>query len=220
MGLFLVADGLGGLIGGELAAQLVIELLPPLLRKCLRGIRSLFQPRASDGLAQALRELNQRVWNESCQQLAPSEMGTTLVCALVREREVLVGHVGDSRAYFFHDQELEQLTTDHTPAQRLVAQGTITPEEAAHHDTAGQLSQYIGMAQEVVPDICLLECQPGNQLLLCSDGLTSMLSDAEIHGVFNLGLPPRETCRLLIDAANLAGGEDNITVVIASWNSE
>ncbi|MFN4258715.1 MAG: PP2C family protein-serine/threonine phosphatase [Gemmataceae bacterium] len=221
MGLYAVIDGMGGSADGELAARLVVEHLPLIMRKHLRGMYSLASPRAEQRIRAALGELSSQIHYEGLARSGALGLGATIVLALAWETEVLIAHLGDSRAYLYRDGELEQLTKDHSPVQALIDRGELNPRDAIHHPSYGRLTRFLGMPGDAVADVRHLPLLPNDQLLLCSDGLTEMLSSAELTGIFALGLPPRETCQLLVDAAKLAGGADNITVlIVALINSE
>ncbi|HKM53869.1 MAG TPA: SpoIIE family protein phosphatase, partial [Isosphaeraceae bacterium] len=159
------------------------------------------------------------VWSESRKHPALEGMGATLVLALLRDCQALIAHAGDSRAYLLRQGEFRQMTRDHTPVQRLLDEGKITLRESADHPQAGLLSRYLGMSQDIAVDVSFLDLEPSDRLLLCSDGVTTPLTAAEIHGILELGQPPEETCRFLIDAANLRGGEDNATAVLVALES-
>lgn len=214
LGLYLVADGLGGAKGGELAAQWIVDALPPLMRKHLRGVRSLAHELAAQRVSDVLRDLSCQLYGETLRSPYLSGMGAALVCALVWERQALIAHLGDCRAYLYHEGKLEQLTRDHSTVQRLIDQGRITVQQAAYHPAAGQLTRYVGFGKEMAPETSVRDLAPGDRLLLCSDGLYSLLDDNEMAGILQLGMSPSETCRLLVDTANLQGGDDNITAVI------
>jgi len=213
LGLYLVADGMGGAVGGALAAQWVVDALPPLVRKHLRGVRSLGDARASAGMRDAFTAVSAQVFAESQQHPYMDGMGAAVVCAMVWERQTLIAHMGDSRAYLFHDGTLEQVTRDHSTVQMLIDRGDIKAEQAATHPANGQLLRFVGMSRQAGPDVCLRPLAAGDQLVLCSDGLSAMLSDAEMAGILHLGVPLQQKCQLLVDTANLLGGDDNITVV-------
>lgn len=218
MGLYIVADGIGGSSAGGRAAQMVVEILPVAMRKQLRGIQDLADPRADERVRAALVELNRAVVAESELHSAFMGMGSTVVCALVWERQVLIAHMGDSRAYLFRNHNLVQLTKDHSTVQQLIDRGQLTPEQAAKHPNSEQLTCCVGMRVEPRPDTWYFDLEANDLILLCSDGLSKMLKDAEIRGILDLNLEPKELCRLLVDAANLAGGGDNVTVVVVAAN--
>ncbi len=220
LGLFLVTDGLGGEANGEYAAQLIVDSFPALLRRHLRGVSTLANGRANERIQTLVTVLNGQVWAEGQKHPRLRGMGATLVFALVWDRQALITHVGDSRAYLLHNDSLEQLTRDHSAAQRLVDQGKIKPEQAGNHPQAGLLTRYIGAAHEVTVDIRLVDLGPDDLLLLCSDGLSSMLEPAEMAGILSLRLTPEKMCRLLVDTANLKGGEDNITAVVVAMKKQ
>lgn len=213
MGLYIVADGMGGAEGGAMAAQMVIEALPHLMRKQLRGINSLTGHRAKQAVQLAVSGLNEEVRSEGKRDPRLGNMGATVVFALIQERHALITHLGDSRAYLFRNGEVDQLTRDHSSVQRMLESGQLSREEALKHPSYGRLSHYVGMPGEAWPDVVLLEVMPGDQFLLCSDGLTEMLSVEDLRAIGNQRLSPSEACQRLIHQANEAGGNDNITAV-------
>jgi protein phosphatase len=214
LGLFLVVDGVGGAGGGALAAQIVVDELLPLIRRHLRGVRSLADERVGERLHQAVAAVNASICIEGSKVRKLRRMGAVIVLALVWDDLARIVHVGDSRAYLFHDNELHRLTCDHTVVQRLIEQGKLAPEEANGHPDASLLTRYLGLREEVEAATSVVELAPEDRLLLCSDGLSAMLSDDEIRGILSLPLGAKETANLLIDTANLMGGVDNTTVVL------
>jgi protein phosphatase len=215
-GLYLVADGIGGSAAGGLASQIVAEVLPGLLRRRLRAMQVSADPGADEQVSAALVELSERLREESQRALGLKGMGSTVVLALVRDSQAVVANMGDSRAYLLRGGRLDRLTKDHTIAQLLVDRGQISPEEAASHATDDRLTRFVGMGTEPIPQTESIELIPGDHLLLCSDGLTGMLSDRQILEILSEQAAPEEACRRLIAAANAAGGKDNITAVIVA----
>lgn len=216
LGLFLVVDGLGGEANGDLASQMIVDSFPALLRRHLRGVSNLAGSRTAGRVQDLITALNEQVRAEGHKHPRLHGMGATIVFALVWDRQALIAHVGDSRAYLLHEGSLEQLTRDHSAVQRLVDEGKIKPEQAADHPDAGMLTQFIGLAREVKADVRLVELATSDLLLFCSDGLWSMLEPAELEGILSLRLPPEKTCQLLVDTANLKGGDDNITAIVVA----
>jgi protein phosphatase len=216
-GLFIVSDGMGGHAAGDLASKMVVELLPKLLRHQLKYVLDLSDARAAQQIIWALNKVNDQVREEGVRAAARVGMGATVVLTLIRRGQALIAHLGDSRAYLLHQGVLTQLTHDHSAIQRLIDRGKITPEQAIDHPARGQITRCIGMPFRVEPDLRLVELNPGDRLLLCTDGLTGMVTDEEITRLL-LGNPnPRWGCQALIDAANAAGGIDNIAVILIDW---
>jgi serine/threonine protein phosphatase PrpC len=214
LGLYLVADGLGGADRGDEAAQWIVDGLPPLLRKMLRGVRHLSDPVAGERLREALRVLSAQVYEESCKHPALQGMGAAVVCALVWDRQALIAHLGDCRAYHFHDGMLEQLTRDHSTVQALIDEGRLTVTQAVRHPLFGRLNRYIGHNQQAEAELCFRQLNRGDRLLLCSDGLFAQMTNEEMAAILRLNQSPADACSLLVDTANEQGADDNITAVV------
>ena len=191
-GLFLVADGIGGSAAGGLASQIVAEVLSRLLHKRLSEAKRKTSPDVAKHVSATLIELSERLRQESRGALGLKGIGSTVVLALVRDRQAVVAHMGDSQAYLFRAGRLERLTEDHTIVQLLVNHGQITLEEAACHPGHGQLTRFVGMGTEAVPETKNIELTPGDRLLLCSDGLTGMLTDQHILEILSRQAVPAE----------------------------
>jgi protein phosphatase len=147
-------------------------------------------------------------------------MGTTITAALVHGEALTVAHVGDSRAYVLHDGELAQLTEDHSWVGEMVRRGEISPEQAATHPHRSVITRALGTDDDVDPDLTEVPISPGDRLLLCSDGLTGMVSDQQIVEILLLGNGPQETADALVGAALARGGEDNVTVVVVDVDED
>jgi PPM family protein phosphatase len=208
---FAVADGLGGHQGGEVASAAAVEPLA-----ALDGREFADPGEAAEALAAAIREGNAAILDRAAGDPGLWGMGTTLTAAaLAAERHLQLAHVGDSRAYLLRDGSLAQLTTDHTIVGELVRRGRLTPEQAAVHPERSILTRAVGLDPRVpvdTPDP--LELHDGDQVLLCSDGLTEAVDDDRIAELLSAAADGDAACRSLIDAANAAGGPDNITVVL------
>ena len=143
-------------------------------------------------------------------------MGTTVVIALIRGPRAFIGSVGDSRAYLVRDGALRQLTSDHTLVNEQVRAGALSTQEARRHPARNILTRAVGSQEDVEPDLVEQDLRPGDTLLLCSDGLTTMVEDADIlKTVLAHADDPKAACRALIDLANERGGDDNVTAVLA-----
>lgn len=216
-GLFLVADGMGGEQAGALASETVTTALPQLLGKRLGPPGTPSRSTPSLALRDGILELSARLRHESAGKPGVRGLGSTVVAALVRGTEVHLAHLGDSRAYLYRQGKLRQLTRDHSVLRSLLRQGKLTREEARVHPARSQLSRFVGMEGEANPDVEQLLAEPGDRLLLCSDGLTTMLEDAEIAATLREEGDVEEACRALVRKANAAGGRDNVTAMLVDF---
>jgi len=217
LGLLLVSDGMGNESAGALAAEIVKKTLPEIIRQEGANLSNLSDPFAVDVISRQIVELNRHVYKAASGQPGFSGMGATMVLALIRGDRALIAHMGDSRAYLLRDDFMLSLTKDHSVLRMLLDAGEITEEELATHPARGKITRFIGMPDDVPPDISLMHLESGDRLLLCSDGLTGMLSEKQISSELKKTVSPKAVCRYLVDAANAAGGKDNITVVVADW---
>jgi serine/threonine protein phosphatase PrpC len=203
--LFVVADGMGGAQAGEVASKIAVESF-------LHGLTDASQPEAA--LATLAQAANSRIHELSHSNAEQAGMGTTLTAVYVGEREVAIAHVGDSRAYCLRDGELLRLTDDHSLVDELLRQGRLTPEEAVEHPQRSVITRALGPEGTVEVDTRSFGARAGDVYLLCSDGLTTMLSEEEIAAVLRGHHRLRDAGEALIAAANDAGGRDNITVLL------
>jgi len=208
--LFAVADGLGGHQAGEIASTVAIEALMA------------NAPRRADAksLGRAVRAANKEVIEAAREGYGRSGMGTTLTAAIVEGTHIAVAHVGDSRAYVYHDNTLEPITFDHSMVADMVRQGTLTEAEAREHPQRSIITRALGSDMNMYADTFEVDAKPGDRLLLCSDGLTAMLTDAQIADIVGSYRDHSSTVRALVDAANAAGGHDNISVVVVEITEE
>jgi serine/threonine protein phosphatase PrpC len=215
--LFLVSDGMGGHRGGALASGIVAEDLPVMIENALDKLK-VGTPRTVRVLLNKLiAEQSKQVQLEGTSEAGFKDMGATLVIVLLRKGRCFVANIGDSRAYRLRNGRLVQLTRDHSVVSELIEKGNIEPEEAANHDAQGQITRYIGMEEKAHSNVRSLTLKKGDRLLLCTDGLTDMVSDKEIAAILKAETDHHATCELLITAANKAGGHDNITTLIIDW---
>ncbi|MEV1168322.1 Stp1/IreP family PP2C-type Ser/Thr phosphatase [Nonomuraea sp. NPDC049784] len=206
--LLAVADGMGGHAHGEVASSVAIAAMAS-LEEAQQGGDLL------NTIEAAVRDANRRLHEMVGRDPSLKGMGTTLTAMLWHGTQVALVHVGDSRAYLLRRGELYQITHDHTLVQQLVDDGRITPEEAATHPQRSILLRALDGSGEVDPDLTLREAQVGDRYLLCSDGLSGVVSAETLHATLTNIDDPEEVVRQLIDLANRGGGPDNITCVLA-----
>ena len=211
-GLFAIADGMGGHATGDLASSLAIQSVTQKAFAELTPIQNMTPEKHASWLQEAVQTANQVVFES--RQKAGNDMGSTLVCVLMLGNHAYLAHVGDSRIYLLRDGAIQQLTTDHSLVQHLVSIGDITPDEARVHPQRNVIYRSLGEKLQVDVDHYTLEVQPGDRLLLCSDGLSGMLDDQKIRIIVQEAQSPQVACDFLVDAANLAGGEDNISAIL------
>ncbi|CAN5712301.1 hypothetical protein BH24ACT26_BH24ACT26_17860 [soil metagenome] len=204
--IFVVADGMGGHIAGDVASSTAVQTIADRLPSA-----SAADP---ETLAQLVRDANSAIWSKAQADSSLSGMGTTCTLVFFDESRAHIAHVGDSRAYRLRDGALEQLTEDHTLVARMVKEGKLRPEDAERHPHRSVITRTLGVDSEVRVDLTTIELLEGDRLLLSSDGLTSMLDEEDITEVVAGESDPSVAAALLVELANEAGGEDNITVVI------
>ncbi len=218
LGLFAVADGMGGHEGGEIASKLALQVLAERVMKDIMLSELAGEPSPEDVLLARLHNgvvaANDAVY--LARQKRANDMGTTLTAALVRDARLFVAHVGDSRAYRWNAQGLEQLTTDHSVVASMIANGQAAPEEIYSHPHRSIIYRSIGDKPSVDVDAEVLPLAAGDRLIICSDGLWEMVRNEGIADVMLQEADPQAACDLLVKHANLAGGEDNISVVVVA----
>lgn len=216
IGLFVVADGMGGHEGGEIASRIAIStvarvvladlVVPALDEAVTESVQAL--------LVGALKEANRNIWETA--QSNGTDMGTTCTAALLLGHTVYIAHIGDSRAYLATPDGLQTLTADHSAVGRLIELGQIDAAEAREHPMRSHLYRTVGQTPDVAVDYDYHQLGGATHLLLCSDGLWSMIDDDAIHSAIITSKWPHDACRALIASANAAGGEDNISAVVVS----
>jgi protein phosphatase len=202
---FVVADGMGGAQAGEVASRLAIEAFE-------QGLPDSGSP--EERLATRVREANHQIYERSRADRGRAGMGTTLTAAYVDDAHLAIAHVGDSRAYMFRDGTLQRLTQDHSLVDELVRRGKLTEEQAAEHPQRSIITRALGPEPDVEVDTWTYPARAGDVFLLCSDGLTSMISEEKVAAVLTAHPDLGQAADELIRAANEAGGRDNITVVL------
>ena len=202
LGLFAVADGMGGHQAGEVASATALEALRAAVT-------------SGEGIRDAVTSANDAVYEKSTTDDRLRGMGTTLTAGTLAAGDtLLLGHVGDSRAYVLRDHQLERLTTDHSLVEELIQAGELTEAQAEHDPRRSMITRALGIEPSVDVDLYPIDVHDGDRLLLCSDGLTGMVGEDEIEAVLTQERDPTQAAHRLIDDANAAGGIDNITVLI------
>ncbi len=203
--LFVVADGMGGHAAGEVASEIAVKTIEELA------------PHHADAeaLGHAVEEANRDIINAAIAGEGREGMGTTVTAAILERNRLVIAQVGDSRAYLLHNGELTQLTRDHSLMANMIEAGQITPEEARFHPSRSVITRALGNDPDTVPDLYEINVEDGDRLMLCSDGLYSMVEDAEIAAVMRRVADPQRCASTLVNGAIAAGGHDNVTVIVA-----
>jgi protein phosphatase len=203
--LFIVADGMGGHRGGNVASALTVETI--------RDAAPDWGAMGSE-LTEAIRRANRVVFERSAGDKELHGMGTTVTVLQTGDRNARIVHVGDSRAYLFREGALQQLTDDHTLVQQMVNDGKISSDEAAHHPARNIVTRGLGLEKDVRVDELTLDVHPGDRVMLCSDGLTGMVDDDAIRQILEREPDPQAAAEALVELAVERGGEDNVTVIV------
>jgi protein phosphatase len=214
LGLFIVSDGMAV----AEPAQLVVDLLPGLIEDRLGGESNPLEETTAAAVRSAIAEASRQVHTIALESPESSwlGLGATVALALVRWPLALLAHLGDSRIYLHRCGRLQALTRDHSFVEYMVETGKLTRAQADRSAFNGGPTRFAGMADEAVADTRIIELRERDRLLLCSDGLTSMVNESAIQGILNAHLETQAACRALVDAANEAGGADNITVIVVA----
>lgn len=212
----IVADGMGGHLGGDVASEMAVSHIGyEFERTDDTDIESMVK-----WLIFELQKENKHILAKANQYDDLFGMGTTLVAVLISGANYLVANIGDSRVYRFRNNELRQLTEDHSLVNELVKQGELTEEAAKHHPQKNIITRTLGVSQDVDADVTIYEFEPDDYLLLCTDGLTNMVDDEQIKTTLMAPTSLEEKCAALIQQANDAGGLDNITALILHQTGE
>lgn len=209
--LYVLADGMGGYNGGEVASKLAVDSVKEYIENNI-GKLEINRDNLQELIRASMLYANKKVYDKSKTDINLSEMGTTLEVCLIYSNKVYIGHIGDSRIYRIRKNIIRKLTTDHSYVEKLVKDGTITREEAYHHPKKNMLIKALGCEPNIEPDVTVKGFLKEDILLICSDGLTNLIEDKEIYEIIINNLENAD--KLLIQKANVRGGYDNITAVI------
>ena len=220
----LVADGMGGVAGGEVASRLALSNLVELIVDTSDWILTLQREHdvftVLERMTERFLQIDAILRKEADNDMTLQGMGTTLTVAGVLGSDLVIGHVGDSRAYLLRGQELKQLTTDHTLAQALIDAGVANRDDPASRSMRHVLTAAVGsLGEQIGPQVQRFKVRAGDKLLLCTDGLTEMVEDETIAQVLSEAKTAQDACHTLVDVSLAAGGTDNVTVVLAHFVS-
>lgn len=208
---FIIADGMGGHKAGEVASSMAISIFNEYIYS---KANDYYRENTLDSLVEGLAEANLKLYELSQEKDEFDGMGTTFTCAAIRDMMLYIVHVGDSRCYLLRNSVLKQLTKDHSFVMEMVKEGKLTLEEARHHPKRNVITRAVGTEKNIKADTVIERLYQGDMLLLCSDGLTTMLDDNIIKNELSSGRSAEEILDTLIDKANENGGSDNISAVI------
>lgn len=210
--LLIVCDGMGGARAGNVASELAVSAFGDAV------LKGLADPQRSSEipaiLMEAVKEANRAVWNRGNSDLDCFGMGTTLVAALISERSCYIVNIGDSRAYSVNAEGIRKVTRDHSVVEDLVLRGEITPEQARTHPQKNLITRALGTTEGTRADLYEEPCESGSFLLLCSDGLSNVVTEQEILYEIIHGGEPEDCCKRLLDTALQRGAPDNVTAVL------
>lgn len=211
----IIADGMGGHRRGELASRMAVDYVRDELNNVIASVERLLPQTIESHLARIVERANVKVYLGSIEDEENQGMGTTLTAAMIIPGYVVLAHVGDCRAYHLHLDDMTQLTIDHTLVQELVDAGSISPNESREHPNRNVLTRALGVPDYLEPDIVTHTIEPGDRLLLCSDGLHGLIPEKEIKNVMCQAQSADQLACDLVEKALELGGEDNITVLTA-----
>lgn len=212
--LCILADGMGGYTGGEIASRLACISAAEYIKENFKHNNDVTYTKEQimQLIQEAMQKSNEIVFEKSKEEKELEQMGTTLEICLIYNNRAYIGHIGDSRIYRIRQGIMRKITTDHSYVQKLVKDGTITKEEAIHHPKKNMLMKALGCEEKIEPDIMVKGINPNDIILVCSDGLTNMIAEQEIYNIIVENI--EEAPQNLIIKANELGGYDNITVII------
>lgn len=225
MSLFIVADGMGGHLGGEFASRLAVKTIEETVQRMLESSKKnianqlpLQNLESGEILKHAIHAASQKIYEEADRNVNLKGMGTTAVALWIQGTKGFIAHVGDSRAYLIREGKIQQLTQDHSFVAEQLRAGFITEEELKYHKFRNIITRSVGYQSDVDADLQVRDLEEGDHFLLCSDGLTNLIEDPDLCRIVSKH-EPKEACQRLIELANKKGGDDNITAIVASVES-
>ncbi len=206
---FVIADGMGGHKCGDVASKQAVDSV------CNHLLMSDWEtPQISELLKNIIIDVNKELYQYSILDESTQGMGTTLIITALKNRKLYIGHVGDSRVYLIRANSIQKMTSDHSFIEELIKNGTITKDEAINHPKRNVITRAVGYEHDLQVDTYEIDVLDNDEILVCTDGLTNMLSEEEILEIIKNAEDPQVACDTLVENANNKGGEDNITVIV------
>ncbi|HHW32209.1 MAG TPA: Stp1/IreP family PP2C-type Ser/Thr phosphatase [Clostridiaceae bacterium] len=209
---FIIADGMGGHNSGEVASKMAVDIVSELIMQ--RAEDFLCEEKVRQAIVEAMNGANKAIYLYSLKQKSNAGMGTTLIVTIFLNDKIYIGHVGDSRVYLIRDGNIMRVTVDHSYIEELVRMGTLSRKEAEKHPGKNVITRALGCGEDLQIDTYCYEVMENDYYVLCTDGLTNMLSENEIKKIVENSDNPQHACDQLVKKANEYGGEDNITVIV------
>lgn len=211
MPLFMVADGMGGHNAGEVASGKAIEKVEEWMKENIKELTNI--KKIENSVAKSIEYANKHIFDYSKTSNIFKGMGTTLTMGYIFNNKIIIGHVGDSRAYLIKNFDIVQITQDHSLVQQLIKEGKISQKEAKSHPQRNIITRAVGIASEIKIDVFTIDVNQGNIVVLCSDGLSNMISEKELAIIFSEEKDVQRACKIVVEKAKFKGGNDNITVL-------
>lgn len=214
--LYFVADGMGGHRSGEVASSMAMDIIKDeflIFKNNLNKEKNILKT-----IKKSIEKANTKIYLKSLEREECKGMGTTITLAYIFEGRIFIGHVGDSRGYLIREEEIIQITEDHSYVNELLKLGSISIEEAKKHPKKNMITRAVGSSSTISMDLIVKKHKKNDILLLCSDGLFNMLSEKEIYEVYEIEKNMQKACEVLVEKANAKGGLDNITLVSIKFN--
>lgn len=215
IGIFALADGMGGHKKGEVASKIAVENIIDFLKENISQSGGIKMDYLDDIIKQGYNYANKKIYEKSLEDSSCKGMGTTLVVAVIYKNDVVIANVGDSRGYLLHDNDFRKITKDHSVVEELVNANLITEEEARCHPRRNQITRAMGAEEIIIVDIFREKIKKNDILLLATDGLTSYVQDESIKTIIEQDKDIKEICKDLINEANSNSGKDNISVILS-----
>ncbi len=209
--LYIIADGMGGHKAGELASSMAVDSIAAYLDRVKQTLTS--EVKVQNAVVESISIANEAIFSRSSEDPDCSGMGTTVTMAFAFKNKIIIGHVGDSRAYILRDGGIAQLTEDHSLVNQLIREGKITRQDAVNHPQRNVITRAVGTSEDIEVDTLILKPAKDDIIILCSDGLSNMVGDIELLSIFADRDDLQKACNMAIELAKDNGGTDNITVI-------